>query len=163
MPNIALARFLPDGSRSIRTERVCLDIAVVNALGQGHWGETAAGGGRPCELYAESKLRRNNAESRCADHGLALRPMVFEQQGAMTKIAATTNAGIARAVAGREVRLEADVRSQFRFRLAVVIVRCVAARVARRVCRRAADRPPWATIAMTVANAGAEDAPDEEM
>ena len=34
--HLAFARQLPDGSRAVRAERVCLDVAVVHALGPGH-------------------------------------------------------------------------------------------------------------------------------
>ena len=33
-PDLALAQALPDGTRVIRTEPICLDIPVIKALGQ---------------------------------------------------------------------------------------------------------------------------------
>jgi hypothetical protein len=41
IPNLALAQRLPDGGRAVRTEPICFDFAVINALGSGHWSETA--------------------------------------------------------------------------------------------------------------------------
>lgn len=45
IPHLAFARQLPDGSRAVPAERVCLDFAVVKALGPGHWGTTAGSEG----------------------------------------------------------------------------------------------------------------------
>ena len=36
VPALALARVLPKGARAFRTGPICLDIAVINALGQDH-------------------------------------------------------------------------------------------------------------------------------
>ena len=36
IPQLALVRELPDGSRAVRTKKVCSDFAIVNALGPGH-------------------------------------------------------------------------------------------------------------------------------
>ena len=47
IPNMVFARKLLDGSRAIKAERVCLDMAVINALGPRHWVETAQEGGIP--------------------------------------------------------------------------------------------------------------------
>ena len=55
IPSLALAQQLPDRSRAVRTERVCFDFAVVNALGPGHWAETAVCSGRAAEGYDEQK------------------------------------------------------------------------------------------------------------
>ena len=49
IPSLALARELPDGSRAVCTERICLDFEVVNALGSNHWSQTAVKGGMAAE------------------------------------------------------------------------------------------------------------------
>ena len=45
IPALALARVLPNGARAVRTEPICMDIAVINALGQDHWRHTAGPSG----------------------------------------------------------------------------------------------------------------------
>ena len=44
VPNLALARQQPDENRAVRSERVCLHFAVINALGPDHWAQTVHGG-----------------------------------------------------------------------------------------------------------------------
>ena len=121
MPHLALARVLPDGSCAVRTERVCLDFAVINALGSTHWADTSAEGGRACESYDAAKRTRNRAEARCAERGLTLWPVVFEQQGGTSRRADAAIRGVARAVGDREARDEATVRREMRHRVAVAI------------------------------------------
>ena len=65
IPHLALATHLPDGSRAVRAEKVCFDFAVINALGPGHWADTALAAGLPSETYDEEKRRRGRTEERC--------------------------------------------------------------------------------------------------
>ena len=58
VPALSLARRLPDGPRSIRVERVRLDIAVVNAPGQGHRAVAALAAGSAAEAYAAEQGQR---------------------------------------------------------------------------------------------------------
>ena len=60
IPALALSRLLPNGSRAVRTEPVCFDFAVINALGQKHHAETASGPGRAAEAYDRRKRARQN-------------------------------------------------------------------------------------------------------
>ena len=60
IPALALARVLPNGARAVRTEPVCMDIAVINALGSGtaletHSGPSGVRGGclQRCESYPQ--------------------------------------------------------------------------------------------------------------
>ena len=74
LPSLALARQLPNGSRAVRTERICFDFAVVNALGPDHWSRTAIASGNAAEEYDSSKRRRSNIEERCRAQGLTFYP-----------------------------------------------------------------------------------------
>ena len=79
IPHLALARQLPNGRRAIRTEKVCFDFAIINALGQGHWSETAISGRRAAETYEDTHKRRHqNTEARCQAEGLRFWPVVLE-------------------------------------------------------------------------------------
>ena len=46
-PSSGSCRVLLNGARAIRTEPICLDMAVISALGQDHWRHTAAEPGLP--------------------------------------------------------------------------------------------------------------------
>ena len=72
IPALSLARRLPDGSRSIRTERVCFDFAIINASGADHWADTAQEGGLTADNYALEKAARNRVAERCEENGLSL-------------------------------------------------------------------------------------------
>ena len=43
LPALTLSRRLPDGARAVRTEPVCFDFAIINALGPGHRSENSRG------------------------------------------------------------------------------------------------------------------------
>ena len=60
IPSLALAQEHPDGSRAVRTERICFDFAVVNVLGPSHWARTAAQCGGAAEDYDTHKRRHNH-------------------------------------------------------------------------------------------------------
>ena len=144
VPHLVLARQLPDGSRAIRTEKVCFDFAVINALGQGHWADTALGGGRAAESYDVTKRRRKNTEQRCLEHGLRFWPVVREQQGGMSKSACIAFRSVARAVAMKEHRDSLAIEREMLHRIAVVVARSKAQRIARRMQR---TQPSWVRAA----------------
>lgn len=144
IPHVALARALPDGSRALRTERVCFDFAVVNALGPGRWDETSQDGGGAAEAYDQTKRRRNNTEERCTTHGLRFWLVVLTHQGGTSKAADSAFRAIAKAVAEKEGRDEASIRREMQHRIAIVLARSRACRVLRRVRVRNAGRPAWA-------------------
>lgn len=58
VPRIHLRKKLPDGSRGICADKMCLDFAVVNALGPDHWMATSQQAGLACEHYADRKRTR---------------------------------------------------------------------------------------------------------
>ena len=133
VPQLALATLLPDGSRRATTEKVCLDFAVINALGPSHWSETATGSGVAAEAYDAFKRRRNDTEARCREQGLTFCPVVFEQQGGRSKKADAVIRSIADAIGGREGLEASSVKRSFDHRLAVTLARCGANMIARRL------------------------------
>ena len=58
IPALALARVLPNGARAVRTEPVCMDIAVINAPGQDHWRHTAVRAGSAADVYSAASTPR---------------------------------------------------------------------------------------------------------
>ena len=153
LPHLTFARALPDGSRAIRTEPVCLDFAGINALGTGHWSETSGGSSRAAEAYEESHKRRHRrTEERCAEAGLRFWPVVLEHQGGMTKSADSAFRAVAAAVAMQEGRDANNIKQEMLERIAVVIARSAAQRIRRRAIRFPTGRPDWATAARSVQN-----------
>ena len=132
IPHLAFARVLPDGSRGVRAEKICLDFAVINALGPDHWADTADLGGKAAESYDTQKKRKKNVDERCKSKGLRFWPVVFEQQGGMTKQADTAIRSISQVLAMTQDRKTKDVRAELLQRIAIVIARSVGSRVARR-------------------------------
>ena len=161
IPALALARRLPDGSRAIRTEPVCFDFAVINALGLGHWADTAAAAGSAADKYGEGKKTRNNTEALCTDAGYRFWPVVHETQGGLSKEAEAATRAIASAVADREGRVAGTVRRELLSRVAAVIARTSARAVHKREVRRIQRRPPWSE-AVARARTDAEAAEETE-
>jgi len=147
IPHITLARFLPDGSRAVRADRVCFDFALINALGPSHWADTAMASGLAAESYDAQKRQHNRTEERCREHGLQFRPVVFEAQGGMSKGADAAVRALAAAVASREGREPATVRREMLHRIAVIVARGSAARIARRRSKVSGARASWASAA----------------
>ena len=85
IPALALAQVLPNGARAIRTEPICLDIAVINALGQDHWRHTAVRPGSAADIYSAAKATRNDISNKCWAVGYRFWPIVHEIQGGMAK------------------------------------------------------------------------------
>ena len=136
IPALALARRLPDGSRAVRTEPVCFDFAVINALGQDHWRETAERPGSAADGYCARKRARRNTERLCEEAGFRFWPVVHEVQGGMSKAADAATRAIAEAVAEREQRDADKVRHELLARVAVVIARCSVRAIKKRNRRR---------------------------
>jgi len=160
IPHLALARSLPDGSRAIRTERVCFDFAVVNALGPGHWAETSVDGGGAAEAYDQTKRRRNNTDDRCTAHGLRFWTVVLTHQGGTSKAADAALRAIAKAVAEKEGREEASIRREMQHRIAIVLACSRASRVLRRARVGTATRLAWAAAVAQVCSLRVPDDDD---
>ena len=149
IPSLALARELPDGSRAVRTERVCFDFAVVNALGPDHWSATASGSGGAAEQFDQRKRRNNQTEAKCRQAGLSFWPMVFEQQGGKSKAADAATRAISEAVAEKEGRKAATIRHELNNRVAILLARAAAAMIARR--QAGPSRPEQSALAAAMA------------
>jgi hypothetical protein len=128
----ALEPELPDGSRATRFRSVALDFAVVNAMGQGHWNETAQEAGRAAEAYAAQKRSHQNTEAQCSAKGIRFQPMVMEAQGGLSRECSATIHKIAEAVASAEHRSTSVVREEIFQRLALIRARGAHSALARR-------------------------------
>ena len=142
IPALALSRSLPDGSRAIRTEPVCFDFAVINALGPSHRPETAAGAGSAAEKYDHFKRTHQNTEQQCVQAGFRFWLVVHEVQGGTSKAADAAVRAIAAAVGARERREPGAVRRELLARIAAVIARSSA----RAVTKRAGTGRPSGTL-----------------
>ncbi len=159
IPALTLARILPNGSRAIRTEPVCLDFAVINALGPGHWAETAAAPGRAAEAYDEQKRNHLNTEQVCLEAGYRFWPVVHESQGGMSKAADAAVRAISQALADKEGREPGAVRRELLERVAVVIARsCV-----RAIRKRCVALPRCPVVLSAAIASSARDIADEEL
>ena len=85
IPALALAQVLPNGARAIRTEPICLHIAVINALGQDHWRHKAVRPGSAADIYSAAKATRNDISNKCWAVGYRFWPIVHEIQSGMAK------------------------------------------------------------------------------
>ena len=112
-------------------------------FGPGHWAETAQEGGIAADNYGTTKSQRNDLANRCKAQGLQYRALVFEQQGGRSKEAELVIHAIAAAVAMRENIEAATVRREILQRIALVIGRSVASRIARRILRKPAGLMHW--------------------
>ena len=148
----------------IRTERVCLDFAVINALGPNQWAETALGEGTAAEAYDALKRRRKDTEARCEQEGLRFWPVVLEQQGGMTKAADAAFTAIAKAVATKEMSEFTKVKAELLHRLAVVLARSCAQRISRRMRRTVVGRGAWElSVRRATASISGPSALDEDV
>ncbi len=143
IPALALARALPNGARAIRSEPVCFDFAVINALGPDHWAATAQAPGSAADGYGEAKKSRNNTEALCAEAGYRFWPVVHEVQGGTSKAADAAIRAISQAVGERESREPGDVRRELLGRIAAVVARTAARAIHKRAARRPRQGQPW--------------------
>ena len=149
LPALTLSRRLPNGARAVRTEPVCFDFAIINALGQDHWADTAAAPGQAAEHYAAQKRSRNDTERLCLEAGFRFWPVVHEVQGVAGKAADAAVRAISEAVAEREGRAPATIRREFLGRIAVLIARCTVRAIRKRSAARRTAPPPWQSAVVT--------------
>ena len=119
---------------------VALDFAVVNALGQGHHGQTFSGPLNASMAYSRRKCTHERTKEKCAEAGLAFEPMVFEIQGGIEPRAAAILHRIADGVAAVE-DLEPDVCKRAMLeRLALVLARWSSKMIRQRVAKTHVSR-----------------------
>ncbi len=160
IPALALARPLPNGARAIRTEPVCFDFAVINALGQDHWQHTATSAGSAADHYGRAKASRNDISNKCIAAGYRFWPVVHEVQGGTSKVADAALRAICEAVGERESREPADVRQELLGRVAAVVARTAARAVQKRAARRQ-PRGECSSTAVSVRRVLAEAAEEQ--
>ena len=147
IPSLTLSKRLPDGSSAVRTEQVCLDFAVINALGPTHWAATALGSSTAANLYDGHKRRRNGTEDKCRQANLQYWPVVHEAQGGMSKGADAAMRAIADAIAASEGRDADVVRTEMAGRIAVWLARCNAASIKKRSRKNHVQLLDWIVAA----------------
>ena len=156
VPALVFARRLPDGSRAVRTEPVCFDFAVINALGLAHWDHTNTGPARAAEAYGDGKKSRNNTDALCTAAGYRFWPVIHEVQGGTSKEADTAQRAIAEAVATAEGRSIGAVLRELRERLALVISRCCSKTISARMPAPVAS-PVTFAAALLLSDVGGSD------
>jgi hypothetical protein len=122
------------GERS--TDRVALDIKVINALGAGHFNETLRGPLVAAAAYREQAIAHGDTGARCAARGIKYEPLVFTTQGGCEAHAEAILAQIAEAAAKIEGRPSAAIKAEMMQTISMSIARSVAKAVIRRKKRR---------------------------
>ena len=112
---------LPDGTQPTRVEPMALDLAVVNALGAGHWDETLRGPGSAAGAYSVHKCRHQRTEELCRAAGVRFQPLVWEAQGGSTPATRAFLHRLAGAVAVVESGSPEAVRTRLLQQIAVVL------------------------------------------
>jgi hypothetical protein len=133
-----LFKGLPGGDSAVRSGKVALDFAIVNALGQGHFDDTAQKPLRAAVCYSMRKSLHLNTKALCEQAGISFEPMVFETQGGVEPRAAAILHRIAGAVAKVEAAELSTIKSQMLQNLAIIIARGAANMVNRRRAHRSA-------------------------
>ena len=118
---VALAQVLPNGA--IRTEPICLDMAVICALGQDHWRHTAVRRGSAADIYSTAKAPRNDFSNKCWAAEVPLLPIVHEIHGGMAKGADAAMRPSVKLWGEGRTRDAVTVRLELVGRLAAVITR----------------------------------------
>ena len=139
-PADVMVEGLDPGGRG--TDRVALDIKVINALGAGHYQDTLEGPLVAAEKYRETACTRGNVRARCAEMGVRYEPLVFTAQGGCEKQAEAIISQIADKVSQMEGRDAGKIKAEMLEAICTSIMKSVATAVARRrVKLRAAQMP----------------------
>jgi hypothetical protein len=139
------------------SEKVALDVKVINALGTDHYSDTSQGPLVAAEAYREKSLALNQTAERCRVQGIVYEPLVFTSQGGCEKHAEGIIAQIAEATARAEdleaAAVKADIFEQ--------ISACLARHTARAISRRSPRRPQATFNSILRALRDTSDANDE--
>ena len=112
--------------------RTAIDVKVINALGQGHFGESCEGGLVAAENYRESQRNHLNTAELCAARGIAYEPVVFTTQGGLERHGEALLSKIAVAIAANEEASAAEVKAAMQQELSVNLMRSIAKTIRRR-------------------------------
>ena len=123
---------LPGEAVSNSCQRVALDVAVINALGQDHRRRTAEQPLAAAIAYGKRKANYQSTKARCIQEGIAFEPLVFEAQGGIEPRAAAILHRIAELVAALENGEVAKLKAQMMQRIATIIATQNALAIARR-------------------------------
>ena len=152
LPHASLATALPDGSRSFRTEPICVDVATINSLGPDHGDHTQQRPGKAAYEYAKRKERHQPRgqtkpmKERCREVGLRFLPVIFDYQGGRSAMATDLMRSLAGAVADKEHKDAQAVLLDLEEKVAVILARAVANRARKRTAR-AWGPPAWTDAA----------------
>eukprot|EP00973_Karenia_brevis_P021418 2943942-Karenia_brevis.AAC.1 len=114
------------------TERVALDVKIINALGPSHLQETLGGSLVAAANYREHAFNHLDTRARCAAKGVRYEPLVFTTQGGCERHAEALISQIAAAVAQVEDIQAAQVKAEMLETICQSIMRSVAKAVIRR-------------------------------
>ena len=123
---------LPGEAVSNSCQRVALDVAVINALGQDHRRRTAEQPLAAAIAYGKRKANYQSTKARCIQEGIAFEPLMFEAQGGIEPRAAAILHRIAELVAALENGEVAKLKAQMMQRIATIIATQNALAIARR-------------------------------
>ena len=128
------ADIMIDGMESSRrgSERLALDVKIINALGSGHYLDTLEGSLNAAVKYRDAACTRANVRTRCAAMGVRYEPLVFTTQGGCEKHAEANISQIADAVGHVEGRDAGKVKAEILENLCLSIMKSVAKAVIRR-------------------------------
>ena len=114
------------------TERVALDVKVINAVGANHFDETLQGPQVAASNYRDFACEHQQTRSRCAEKGLRFEPIVFTAQGGVEPHGEALLTQICSAIATVEGGDAATIKAEMLRPFSVTIARSVARSVLRR-------------------------------
>ena len=143
------------GERS--TERMALDIKVINALGPTHFNETLGGALAAAAKYRDYSISHLDTGARCAARGIKYMPLVFTTQGGCEVHAEAVISQIAAAIASAEGCSSAAIKSDMMQMILMINARSVAKAISRRKKRR------WMQLVANTGRVSAEIATLQEL
>ena len=114
------------------TERIALDVKVINALGQGHITDTLDGPLQAAAKYRDWACDHLRTRPRCAERGVRYEPVVFTVQGGCEAHAEALLSQIADAVGRAEGQHPAIIKKEMLEAISMSIMRSAAKAVLRR-------------------------------
>ena len=141
-------------------QRIALDFAVINALGQQHRDQTLVAPLQAAVAYSDRKAAYQNTREQCEAEGVTFEPIVFEAQGGIEPRGAAILHRIVGAVAAAEGTDATRLKSEMLRRLAVIIARASARAIHRRQAPRGKKLPHLRALRQAMAEGHLNDAAD---